>query len=358
VSRSLWAIVMVVAWLDCTATSAPEEIHGAGATFPTPAYAAWARSYALVSGVRVIYDAVGSGAGIERIRARAVDFAASDAPLDARELSADGLVQFPVVVGGVVPVINITGIEPGQLKLTGGLLARIYLGTIRRWNDPAIAALNPSLRLPNANITVVHRSDRSGTSLLWSDYLSRSSALWQSTIGTSVEPRWPIGVGGEGNEGVASYVQRTRFALGYVQYAFAMAHHLSDVALINHSGRLVRADRETFRAASEVAPNWDTVGIMQQMATDLPGNDTWPITGASFILMERSPKRSANALAALRFFQWVLQQGPPITHDLGYVPIPSRARAQLPAVWRSITDASGKPIWPDNAPGAQPKPSH
>lgn len=320
------------------------QIHGAGATFPAPLYAAWAADYAKSSGVRVTYDAIGSGAGLERIRSRQIDFAGTDAPLAAPELAAAGLVQFPVVVGGVVPVINIRGIKPGQLKLSGQVLTDIFLGRIRKWNDARITALNTDIALPSANITVVYRSDRSGSSLLWSDYLSRSSEAWQATIGASIAPKWPTGVGGDGNEGVATYVERTRFALGYVEYAFARAHNLSDVALINRSGRVVRAGRETFRAAAE-AGSWNP-DIAQQLATDLPCTNCWPITGASFILMEKSPGRGANARAVLQFFDWALHQDKTLTLNLDYLPIPEPVATRLPQIWGTLLDENGKPIWP------------
>jgi phosphate transport system substrate-binding protein len=249
-----------------------------------------------------------------------------------------------MVVGGVVPVINIRGIKPGQLKLSGKVLTDIFLGRIRKWNDGRIKALNPDLAMPGANITVVYRSDRSGSSLLWSEYLSRSSESWQTAIGASVAPKWPTGVGGDGNEGVATYVERTRFALGYVEYAFAHAHNLSDVALINHFGRVVRAGRETFRAAAEAA-SWDT-DITQQMATDLPCTDCWPITGASFILMEKSPERGANARAVLQFFDWALHRDPTLTLNLDYLPLPEPVATRLPQIWHSVLDGNGRPIWP------------
>ncbi len=326
------------------AAPAVGEIRGAGATFPAPVYAAWALDYEKSSGVRVTYDPVGSGAGIERIRTHQVDFGASDAPLSVPELATAGLIQFPAVIGGVVPVINIRGIKPGELKLDGAVLAEIYLGRIRRWNDARIAALNPNLALPGTNITVVHRSDRSGSSLLWSDYLSRSSTLWQGTVGASIAPQWPAGVGGDGNDGVASYVQRTRFALGYVEYAFARAHRLSDVALINHSGHVVRAGPATFGAAAEAA-NWNA-DITQQMATDPPGDESWPVTGASFILMEKSPAREASAIATLRFFEWALRQDQAAPQRLDYLPVPEPVVKQLPQLWRTIRDRSGTPAWP------------
>jgi phosphate transport system substrate-binding protein len=344
--RSIFRLAILVAVVArLPAAVAGEQIQGAGATFPAPIYLAWATAYQQANGVQLSYDAVGSGAGIERIRRHEVDFGASDAPLTAEELESADLIQFPVVIGGVVPVINITGIKPGQLRLSGSLLADIYLGRIRKWNDAPIAALNPGLRLPNTNITVVHRSDPSGSSLLWTDYLSRSSSSWRSEVGSSLAPKWPTGIGGTGNEGVASYVQRTRFALGYVEYIYARKHHLSDVALRNRSGQFVQAGRGAFHAAAETA-DWKSGSAYQQLPTDPPGNASWPVTGASFILMEKSPTR--NTLQVLRFFDWALHQGEPIARELDYVLVPRTVVEQLPALWGTLHDSTGQRLWPQD----------
>jgi phosphate transport system substrate-binding protein len=347
-----WRFVLRVAVLVAAAAyglaaSASELIHGAGATFPAPVYAAWAKAYQQSHDVQISYDAVGSGAGIERIRRRQEDFGASDAPLSAEELSNAQLIQFPVVIGGVVPVINITGIKPGQLKLSGALLADIYLGRIKKWNDALIAALNPGLALPNTNITVVYRSDPSGSSLLWTDYLSRSSSAWRSGVGASLAPKWPTGIGGAGNEGVASYVQRTRFAMGYVEYIYARKHHLSDVALSNHSGQFVHAGRSTFRAAAETA-DWNAAAGFQQLPTDRPGSASWPVTGASFILIDKSPGDGRSTAQVLLFFDWALHQGESIARELDYVPVPSAVVEQLPALWGALHDSTGKRLWPQD----------
>jgi phosphate transport system substrate-binding protein len=296
-------------------------ITGAGATFPAPVYLEWAAAYEASGGARVSYAPVGSGEGIRQIREHRVDFGASDAPLTADELTAAGLMQFPAVVGGVVPVINIRGIKPGQLKLSGAVLAQIYLGKVRKWNDAAIVALNPGLTLPNTNITVVHRSDPSGSTLLWTDFLSRSSLQWRTAVGASLTPRWPTGTGGVGNEGVAAYVQRTRFALGYVEYIYGRQHNLSDVALQNRAGRFVRAGREAFRSAV-AASSWNFTATSQQLPTDQPGTESWPVTGASFILVATSPEHSVNTGEVLRFFDWALRHGEPIADKLDYAPLP------------------------------------
>jgi phosphate transport system substrate-binding protein len=340
-TRLFWMVLAIAA----TRTAAAGPIHGAGATFPAPVYEAWAAAYP--GGLQLSYDAVGSGAGIERIRRRQVDFGASDAPLSAADLASSQLIQFPVVVGGVVPVINITGIKPGGLKLTGAVLADIYLGRIRKWNDTAIAALNPKQPLPNTNITVVYRSDRSGTTLLWTDFLSRSSADWKASVGSSLTPKWPTGVGGEGNDGVASYVQRTRFAIGYVEYIYSRKHLLSDVSLRNHNGRFVQAGRDSFRAAAESA-DWHAAGGFQQLPADLPGNDTWPVTGASFILIGTAPADGGNTTEVLRFFHWALHHGEPIARELDYAPVPRTVIDALPSLWGTLHDSAGKRLWTED----------
>jgi phosphate transport system substrate-binding protein len=341
-----WAALLAAAASSSTVRAAGEQIHGAGATFPAPVYAAWAAAYQQLHGLQVTYDAVGSGEGIERIRRHEVDFGASDVPLSTAELARAALIQFPVIVGGVVPVINIRAIKPGQLRLSGAVLADIYLGRIRKWNDEAIAALNPALALPNTNITVVYRSDTSGSSLLWTEYLSQSSPSWRSAVGASLTPSWPTGIGGTGNEGVASYVQRTRFAIGYVEYVYARKHHLSDVALRNRSGQFVQAARSAFNAAAETA-DWSATGF-RQLPVDPPGNASWPITGASFILLDKSPSRSGNTVQVLRFFEWALREGEPLARKLDYVPVPRTVVEQLPALWGTLRDRTGQRIWPQD----------
>ena len=336
----------LLAVLCCSAASAATvTLRGAGATFPAPLYQAWGTAYTLKSGVEVVYEAVGSGLGLDRLRAHQIDFGASDAPLTAQELSSEGLVQFPVVVGGVVPIINVTGIPPGRLKMTGRVLADVYLGRIRRWNEAPIAALNPDITLPSANITVVHRSDSSGSSMLWTDYLSRSSESWRSEVGTSLTPRWPTGVAASGNEGVASYVERTRFALGYVEFYYARNHRLSDVAVRNRSGHFVRAGPDAFRAAAK-AVKWGSIESMGQLPTDASGPESWPITGASFVLVAGHSGSGERTREVLRFFDWALHEGEPMVHHLEYVPVPQTVVEQFPGMWEAIRDSGGKPVWP------------
>jgi phosphate transport system substrate-binding protein len=325
------------------------SIKGAGATFPAPVYLEWAVAYERAGGARVSYSPVGSGEGLQQIRNHQVDFGASDAPLTSDELGAAGLMQFPVVVGGVVPVINIMGIKPGQLRLSGEVLADIYLGKVRKWNDAAIVALNPGLALPPTNITVVHRTEPSGSTLLWTDFLSRSSPQWRSTVGTSLTPQWPVGTGGTGNEGVAAYVQRTRFALGYVEYIYGRQHHLSDVALRNHDGRFVQAGREAFSSAAAAAGSgWSFNTTYQQLATDQPGAGSWPVTGASFILIAASAEHSANTVEVLRFFDWALHHGEPMVRHLDYAPVPQGVIERMPELWSGLRDPAGQPLWPDS----------
>ena len=338
------AIFVASTW--CGQALAAVGIHGAGATFPAPVYSAWSAEYRRSSGVQVQFDAVGSGAGIERIRRRLVDFGASDAALTPRELEASDLLQFPIIIGGVVPVVNIRGIRAGQLTLSGALLAEIYLGRITKWNDAAIGALNPGLVLPNVNITVVHRSDPSGSTLLWTDYLLRSSPAWRAAgIGSSLAPRWPNGVGGTGNEGVASYVQRTRFAIGYVEFIYARTHHLSDVALLNRSGNVVQAGRAAFAAAAAAADLRSIAATQEQMATDLRGAACWPITGASFILVSKSPENAEQTMSVLRFFDWAIRHGEPLASGLEYASLPRSLADQLPGLWSLIHDGAGASLW-------------
>jgi phosphate transport system substrate-binding protein len=344
-SFGLSLIALAATTLARGAPTQSTPLLGAGATFPGPLYSAWALAYRAQSGIEVRYDPVGSGLGVQRIEGGEVDFGASDAPLTAAQLRATHLLQFPAVIGGVLPVINISGVRPGEMKLTGAVLADIYLGRIRRWDDPAIAALNPGIHLPGTNITVVHREDPSGSSLLWTAYLSAHSEDWRAHVGAGITPAWPSGVGASGNEGVASYVQRTRFAIGYVEYYFARAHRLSDVALSNRSGAFVRARPDNF-AAAVAASGWGGADPTQQLPTDAPGADSWPITGASFILVPQVARDLARERAVLRFFDWALHAGGRNVEQLDYTPLPQELVEQLPRMWQSIEDSGGRPVWP------------
>jgi phosphate transport system substrate-binding protein len=336
--------LLALATLAAAAAALPGLV-GAGATFPAPLYQSWALDYHKVGGTIVRYDPVGSGAGIDRIEKGEVDFGGSDAPLPPERLEAAGLLQFPVVIGGVLPVINIRGIRPGELRLTGAVLADLYLGRVRRWDDPAIAALNAGLKLPHANVTVVHRQESSGSSLLFSSYLSASSAEWRGRVGAASTLTWPVGVGAKGNEGVATVVQRTRFAIGYVEYYFARAHGLSDVALRNHAGRFVRARPDNFSAAAQAAA-WPEPGLAQQLPSDAPGDLSWPITGASFILIPRVARDADRERSVLKFFDWALHSDAGSVDRLNYAPVPQALLEQLPRLWQSARDSVGRPLWP------------
>ena len=296
---------------------AAEPLHGAGATFPAPVYQAWGEAYARSVGVAVRYDPIGSGLGIELATKGQADFGATDVPMSPDALAAAGLRQFPVVIGAVVPVVNIAGIAPGRLVLDAATVSAIYRGRIVHWRDPAIAALNPGLALPDARITVVHRADASGSTWLWSRWLSESDPAWHDQVGAGTMLAWPVGAEGLGNEGVASLVQRTRAAIGYVAYAYAREHRLSDVALPSHDGPVVRADRSTFEAAVAAA-HWHASGDLSGGLTNEPGARSWPIMGASYVLV---PAR-ADGGRAVGFFEWALESGASIANDLGYVALP------------------------------------
>ena len=308
------------------AAHAAEPLRGAGATFPAPVYEAWAAAWERASGTRVRYDPIGSGLGSALATKGQVDFGATDAPLPADQLAAAGLMQFPAVIGAVVPVVNIAGIAPGRLVLDAAVLSAIYRGRIVNWRDPAIAALNPGLALPDANITVVHRADASGTTYLWSRYLCESDPAWRDTLGVGTTLAWPVGTEGLGNEGVASLVQRTRAAIGYVAFAYAREHHLSDVALPAHDGPVVRANRAAFEAAVAAA-NWHDAGNLTGGLTNEPGARSWPIVGASYVLVPTGGDAAARTRRVVAFFDWALDAGAPIADDLGYVALPPAAAA-------------------------------
>jgi len=307
---------------------ASDPLRGAGATFPAPVYEAWAAAYAHASGETVRYDPIGSGLGLELAAQRQVDFGATDAPVPADRLAAAGLRQFPVVIGAVVPVVNIAGIAPGTLVLDAAVLSAIYRGRIVNWRDAAIAALNPALALPDARITVVHRADASGSTWLWSRWLSDADPAWRDALGVGTTLAWPVGTEGLGNEGVASLVQRTRAAIGYVAFAYAREHHLSDVALPSHDGPVVRADRATFEAAVAMAHRPDA-GDLAGGLTNAPGARSWPIVGASYVLVPAGNGTDGDACTrrVLAFFDWALDAGAGIANDLGYVALPPETAA-------------------------------
>jgi phosphate transport system substrate-binding protein len=319
-----------------------QDVTGAGASFPAPVYAKWADAYNKVSGARINYQSVGSGAGIRQIKAKTVDFGASDMPLKDEELAKDGMVQFPTVIGGVVPVVNIKGVAPGQMKLTGQLLGDIYLGKITKWNDPALTALNPGVALPDAAISVVRRADGSGTSFIFTNYLSKVNAEWKSKVGEGSAVNWPTGAGGKGNEGVSAFVQRLPNSLGYVEYAYAKQNKMTHVLLKNAAGNFSTPDDVNFMAAAAGA-DWNK--SFYQILTDQPGKDTWPLSGATFILMYKSQDKPASASNALKFFDWAYASGDKMAAELEYVPLPEAVKALVRKQWAdNIKDASGKPV--------------
>jgi phosphate transport system substrate-binding protein len=318
-----------------------QEITGAGATFPAPVYAKWADSYNKATGVRVNYQSVGSGAGIQQIRAKTVDFGATDMPLKDEDLAKDGLLQFPTVIGGVVPVVNIKGIAPGQIRMTGQVLGDIYLAKITKWNDPALAALNPGVPLPDVAISVVRRADGSGTTFIFTNYLSKVNADWKAKAGEGTAVNWPTGAGGKGNEGVSAFVQRLPNSIGYVEYAYAKQNKMAHIQLKNASGNYVQPDDENFKAAAAGA-DWSK--SFYQILTDQPAKDAWPITGATFILMYKSQAKPVNATNSLKFFDWAYASGDKEAAALEYVPLPDSLKGLIHKAWGDIKDASGKPI--------------
>ncbi len=321
------------------------DITGAGATFPYPIYAKWADAYKTSTGIGLNYQSIGSGGGIKQIEAKTVDFGASDKPLKPEDLEKNGLMQFPTVMGGVVPVVNINGVEPGKLKLDGEVLAAIFLGKITKWNDPAIAALNKDVNLPAEDITVVHRSDGSGTTFIFTNYLSKASAEWKSAVGEDASVSWKTGTGGKGNEGVASYVQRIKNSIGYVEYAYALQNKMTYVQLKNRAGNFVAPSAESFKAAAAGA-HWDKAPGFYEILTDEPGAKSWPISGATFILMHKVQDKPETAEAVLKFFDWAYASGGQMAESLDYIPMPEAVVKLIHSAWKKeIKDGSGKAVW-------------
>jgi phosphate transport system substrate-binding protein len=337
--------MLAVGAVIVSANVAAADITGAGATFPYPIYAKWAEEYKKASGNGLNYQSIGSGGGIKQIKAKTVDFGASDMPLKAEELEADGLTQFPVIMGGVVPVVNIEGIAPGQLKLSGQVLADIYLGRISKWNAQEIAALNPGVKLPAADITVVHRADGSGTSFLFTDYLSKANPDFKAQVGAGTAVKWPTGVGGKGNEGVAANVQRIKNAIGYVEYAYAKRNKMSHTQLKNRDGQFVQPDDASFKAAAAGA-DWARTPGFAVVLTDQAGKESWPITGASFILMHKAQADAAKAKEVLKFFDWAYKNGGAMASDLEYVAMPAPVVKLVQDAWKAqLKDEGGKAVW-------------
>jgi phosphate transport system substrate-binding protein len=323
------------------AAASAQDVTGAGASFPAPVYAKWADAYNKATGARVNYQSVGSSAGLKQIAAKTVDFGASDAPLKDEELAKSGLIQFPTVIGGVVPVVNIAGIKPGQVRLTGQVLGDIYLGKITKWNDAAVTALNPGVPLPDATISVVRRADGSGTSFNFTNYLSKVNAEWKEKVGEGTAVNWPTGAGGKGNEGVSAFVQRLPNSIGYVEYAYAKQNKMAHVLLKNKDGNFVAPDDLTFKAAAAGA---DWTKTFYQVLTEQPGKDAWPITAATFIMMHKQQEKPVQAAAALKFFDWAYAKGDQAAAELEYVALPDAVKNLVRKQWAQVKDASGKQI--------------
>ena len=321
------------------------DISGAGATFPYPIYAKWADAYKKETGNGLNYQSIGSGGGIKQIQNKTVTFGASDAPLKGADLESGGLVQFPMVMGGIVPVVNLTGIMPGQLVIDGPTLARIFLGEIKTWNDPAIAKLNPEAKLPSQAIAVVHRSDGSGTTFNFTDYLQKVSADWKSKVGSNTSVEWPVGIGAKGNEGVSNNVGQTQGSIGYVEYAYAKQNKLTYTKMINKDGKTVAPTIEAFQAAAANA-DWNSVPGYGVILSDQPGVASWPMTAATWILIHKQPQDPAAASEALKFFAWAYAKGAKMAEELDYVPMPAKVASSVEKTWATeIKDASGKPLY-------------
>ena len=340
--KNFCVLAVAAAAVSFTGLAMAQDVTGAGASFPAPLYSKWAADYNKATGVKINYQSVGSGAGIKQIEAKTVDFGASDAPLKDDELAKKGLLQFPTVIGGVIPVVNIKGIAPGQLKLNGQVLGDIYLGKITKWTDPAIKALNPSLALPDAAIAAVRRADGSGTSFIFTNYLSKVNAEWKTKVGEGTAVNWPTGAGGKGNEGVAAFVGRLPNSIGYVEYAYVKQNKMTYAQMQNANGAFVSPEDGAFKAAAAGA-DWSK--SFYQILTNQPGAQSWPITGATFIMMHKVQDKPAQAASSLKFFEWAYKNGDKTADDLDYVPMPAAVKAQIEKAWGEIKDGSGKAVY-------------
>ena len=337
---SLISVAALVAMSGTSLVSA-QEITGAGASFPAPVYSKWAADYNKATGVKINYQSVGSGAGIKQIDSKTVDFGASDMPQTDEVLKTQGQIQFPTVIGGTVPVINVKGVAPGQLKLDGQVLGDIFLGKITKWSDPAIKALNVGVALPDADIAVVRRADGSGTTFNFTNYLSRVHPEWKAKVGEGTAVNWPVGAGGKGNEGVAAFVNRLPNSIGYVEYSYVKQNKMTYTLMKNKDGQFVAPDDDTFKAAAAGA-DWNK--SFYQLIVDQPGKTAWPITTATFILMNIKQDKPANATETFKFFTWAYKNGDKIAADLDYVPMPDNVIGAIEKAWSHVTDASGKPV--------------
>ncbi len=336
-----FGLVVAMAALTGPTLAQAQDATGAGATFPAPLYAKWASDYNKSTGVKINYQSIGSGAGIKQIEAKTVDFGASDMPLKDDALVKGGLMQFPTVIGGVVPVINIAGMTPGQMKLNGQVLGDIFLGKITKWNDAAIKALNPTLALPDAAIAPVRRADGSGTSFIFTNYLSKVNTEWKDKVGEGTAVNWPVGAGGKGNEGVAAFVSRLPNSIGYVEYAYVKQNKMVFAQMQNAAGAFVAPDEVAFKAAAAGA---DWAKSFYQILTNQPGKDSWPITGATFIIMHKLQDKPEKAASTLKFFDWAYKNGDKTADDLDYVPMPDAVKTAVHKAWGDVKDASGKAI--------------
>jgi phosphate transport system substrate-binding protein len=339
------AALATVALIATSWNAFAADLSGAGATFPYPVYAKWADAYKKETGVGLNYQSIGSGGGIKQIKAKTVTFGASDAPLPGKELDESGLAQFPMVMGGIVPVVNLDGVKSGDLVIDGPTLAKIFLGDIKKWDDPAIAKLNPSVKLPAQAIAIVHRSDGSGTTYNFSYYLSEASPDWKSKVGTNTAVQWPAGIGAKGNEGVANNVAQTKGAIGYVEYAYAKQNKLTYTNMMNKAGKSVGPTMEAFQAAAANA-DWNSQPGYGVILANQPGDKSWPMTAATWILLYKKPADPAATAEALKFFAWSYAKGGKMAEDLDYVPMPSNVVSDIEKMWSTdIKDASGKPLY-------------
>ncbi len=336
-------VLTVFAVFSSSAMASDKTINGAGATFPYPIYSQWAYKYNKETGVRLNYQSIGSGGGIAQIKAKTVDFGASDAPLVKEKLDADGLLQFPMIIGGVAPVVNIPGVKPGELKLNPDVLADIFLGKIKKWNDKRISSINPSLNLPDTAVAIVHRADGSGTTWIFTNYLSKISSVWKEKVGTGKAVSWPAGMGGKGNEGVAVYVKRIKGSIGYVEYAYALQNKMSHILLKNKAGSFVAPTLESFQAAAANA-EWQKTPGFYLVLTDQPGDKSWPITGASFILMHKKQAEPNTAKMIFKFLDWCYRNGADMAKNLHYAPIPLNVAELVESKWQSEISNQGQAI--------------
>lgn len=344
-TRVLLQVSVGVAFAAASLTAHAADITGAGASFPFPIYAKWAAQYQKETGNRINYQSIGSGGGQQQIIAKTVDFGASDDPMKPSALEENGLFQFPAIIGGTVPVINVAGIKPGELKLSGPVVADIFLGKITKWDDAAIKALNPDVKLPSASIIVVHRSDGSGTTFGWTNYLSKVSPAWKDTVGEGKAVKWPTGQGGKGNEGVAAYVRQLKNSIGYVEYAYAKQNNLAWTQLKNKDGNFVQPTQEAFAAAAANA-DWKSAPGMGVVLTEEPGADSWPVTSASFILLHKKQDKPENAKEVLAFFDWAFKNGDAMAAELDYVPMPENVTSFIADSWKSdIKGTDGAVVW-------------